>query len=201
MTTSTSEQCAPADTSATARALLLVSAAVTALMLVLAACSGGDDANESDLSGADKTLAGSLAQYLGVDRDSAFSEGEIWCIADGMVTGLGGADAVNAKYRLNADNIGVGVRIDSLDPEDAEAVADAYRSCADIGQLTADIFIAQGFTEDEAACLSSNVGDVYIDSLAADLTGDPALRADAANAIRSGRVEAGEACGLEVSPS
>ena len=173
-----------------------VVATIAAVIFVFSAC-GADD-NKSSLSGEDAQLAQALAESFG-DPPWANEEAR-FCIADGMVTGMGGSDAIETKYRLTASGIRAGVEVDSLDEADAEAVAGAYRSCIDVRSLTvSQLQEFEGFSESEANCLADAIGDdVFIDVLVSGLRADRGKVADAQNNLRSARVAAGESCNVEI---
>ena len=172
-----------------------------ALALVATACGGSDSSASSP---ADQELISAIADEMAAEGDVP-EDFDVNCMAAAMVTGLGGAEKIEAEYGLTA----AAVR-DGADPNDVELPRDEAISLADgfIDCGLTDLMV-QGMTEDgalsedDAKCLVSELdSDLFRDMFAAEFMIEAdaaAFEADSFEALLSSMIDAVGECDLDPS--
>lgn len=162
-------------------------AALLLAALVATACGGGT--SEADQEFVDAIIASGNETFPpGVDID---------CIAEGMVSGLGGASAIEDKYGLSPAAFAEDIEVE-MEEDDARKVVDNMWECDGL----ADSFytdVARTDDADTISCLKDNISDDNVKTLlVSGFMGDSGaeLEASVENSFEAELIAAVGECGL-----
>lgn len=143
-------------------------AVVTAALLTLSACGGGDESEAKD------NLAKSFAQEEGGALSGAdLTEEEAGCLSDGLVDEVGVEKL--QEYGILEDDLAVVETADDVKFEagDADAFAGVVTDCVDVSQLITDQMAEQDLTAEQEECVSDALDeDAVRDLLSATFQGE-----------------------------
>lgn len=168
-------------------------ALVTSGLMLLSACGGGDD-----LSGADAELAEALAASW--VEDAEFPPGvPVDCVAEGFVSGIGGADGAEGYGITTANIADADFDVTPLNEEDARAASTNMFGC-DGFEAALLSEMGPGVTDEQATCLADNIDDGPLTALiATTFMGDNggSIEAEFENVFETGLFAALETCGVD----
>jgi hypothetical protein len=160
-------------------------AALCSAMLMLTACGGGDDGSEpegqasvssEDAKAKESIKASVLAESTEVVGDTALTDEQAGCFADGLVDEVGVEKL--QEYKLIDENYEMTEDAEPTDMSkaDAEATASVITGCVDVKALIEEQ-IDQGagteLTEEQASCISDAIDEEAIEAgLAAEFQGN-----------------------------
>lgn len=130
----------------TTKQLSKMLAAIFALALFATACGGGG-------GGDDQAVIDAVAQAMRDDGDVP-EDLDVDCMAGSIVSGLGGAEAMEANFGLTVETIADGQDIDDVElgKDAAVSMADDLMDCGVADMMVAEI-AGDGMSAEDAACM------------------------------------------------
>jgi len=144
-----------------------VSAALSGLLLTLAACGGAGGAGGTEVNEDDATASKAISDWLIQGQDAEGASGvfnmereEADCTGDGFVGEIG-AEQLQEYGFLNEDLTSVDSMANvKMSAEDAESAVNALFDCTDVSQMMSQAYSASGnFDEKTKQCLEEGLSD------------------------------------------
>lgn len=167
------------------------------LALLIAACGGGDDSS----SEADKEFVDAVLAELDEDPPPDSFDIDTRCMAEEIVSSLGGAKNIEEKYGFTAADVAGGSDIEDLNLDESTALSmtDNIWTCGDFPALMLTGLAGEGIEGDDAKCLLDIIGEDPIKKLiASGFMGDAgaALEDEASEALFTTGIQAVAECGI-----
>ena len=147
-------------------------AGFAALVLLIAACGGGDDS----LDDTEQAMADAIAVQMTEDGDSIATDEEAQCYGEGVVSEMGLDRLLELGLDQEAVESGTGPDDVELSDDDVDALLDPMMECIDFGAIFVEGLTsgADGeVSEESAECMADGISDDTIRSAAeAGLTGE-----------------------------